>query len=588
MKTFARLLRPSAVSSCAPLMTALVLFSSVAVAKVRFDVRVPMRDGVALSGDLWLPDEPGQKYPVLLMRTPYLKTETEWLKAGEWGELFTSHGYALMVQDVRGRGDSDGVFDYYFQEGADGADTINWLAAQPWSDGRVGTLGPSYLGTVQWLTARERPAPLKCIAATSPMGRIFDEDPYVGGAFRLDWALSWVNRTSARSAQLESEQMGVDLQEIYAHRPLLTMDEAYGRTMPLYRNFLKHPTLDDYWRRIQFADEDFRKIELPVLHITGWFDADQLGALFFWNGMARVSKAKSQQYLIVGPWNHRQTAVGGKTSMGEMQFSEDSVVDFRRLHLAFFDSCLKGKTARPDLPQVRLYFTGENRWRSFGEYPPAVARVQQLYLTSAGNANTLSGDGHLAWQRPRASAPDKFTYDPRKPVPSILKGAHFAVDQRELERREDVLVYTSDPLKAPLTVAGPVVVKLFAATDASDTDFVAKLLDVYPDGRAVKLGPVPAGVKRARYREGYDREKLLTSGSPQAYDIDLFDIAHTFLAGHRIRIDVSSSVAPYVNPNQNTGNPVATDTEWRIARQTIFHDRAHPSHVELSVLDGAR
>src|SRR2546426_686979 len=247
-----------------------------------FGVMMPMRDGVRLAADVWRPAAPG-KYPVILIRLPYMKT-AGFLNADRLGSYFATRGYAVVVQDVRGRGDSEGEFRFFFADAADGYDSIEWLAGQPWSDGRVGMMGVSYLASVQWLAARERPPHLACIAPTAAAGRYFDELPYVGGAFYFAWALGWINGTSARQSQ-NANVTQTDLHRALPHRPLLTADSVYGRAMPLYRDFLEHPTLDAYWKRIQFAPEDFGKIGIPVLHITGWFDADQPGAMFYWRGV---------------------------------------------------------------------------------------------------------------------------------------------------------------------------------------------------------------------------------------------------------------------------------------------------------------
>ncbi|MFC4312239.1 CocE/NonD family hydrolase [Steroidobacter flavus] len=557
-------------AGCALLSLSAQVYAAADWMRPQFDVRIPMRDGVELSTDLWMPAKEG-KYPVILMRTPYLKTETEWLMAPELGELFSKHGYVLAVQDTRGRGDSDGKFGYLFVEGDDGFDSIAWLASQPWSNGKVATMGPSYLGAVQWLTAARRPPQLKCMVSTSAIGRPFDELPYVGGAFRMDWAVHWLNRTAAKVAQFDSDAAKLDMDRIDAHRPLLTMDDAYGRHMPMYRDFMQHSTMDDYWKRIYLTPEDFATIDLPVLHITGWFDSAIPGSMFYWRGMAEHSPAKNRQYLLAGPWTHRHTTTGGVTKVGELNFPESSIVDFRELHLKFFDHCLKGGAPTFDFPRTRIYDTGTNQWRDLDGIPHSKGKLQRLYLSGRT----------LQWRKPGNEKPDSYVFDPLNPTPAFVEGYHYAIDYRHIEKRADVLTYSSEVLTRPVTATGPVFMNLFAATDARDTDFVARLIDVWPDGRAVKVGAMPAGVLRARYRNGYEREQLLDSSAPQEYRIELFDIAHTFVPGHRIRIEVMSGAVPYIYPNSNTGNPVATDIDSRPAKQTIYHDRERPSNVEL-------
>ncbi len=545
-----------------------------------FDVRTPMRDGVELSSDVWLPDGAG-KHPLILIRTPYLKTGSRYPKLARF---FAERGYAVAVQDVRGRGDSEGSFGFFFQEANDGYDAVEGLAAQPWSSGRVCMMGYSYGGTVQWLAASQRPPHLVCIAPTASAGDYLDELPYVGGAFWHKWALSWSNLVSATIGQTNLSEE--DWTSILAHRPLLTADEVMGRKMPLYREWLQHNTLDDYWRRIQFTEQQFRAIAIPTLHITGWFDADQPGAMHYWQGMARHSPANDKQYLIVGPWEHGQTFDGGERKKGEMEFTGDSIIDVKQVHLEFFDRYLKRTTEKFNYPRTRLYITGRNEWRAFDTYPIPNAEASRLYLSSRGGANSLSGDGRLLTIRAGSEPVDRYDFDPKKPVPSdfFISGSTYAVDRRALERRDDVLVYTGEALNAAVQVIGRVGVELYAASDARDTDFTASIVDVYPDGRAVVLGARVVGIIRARYRNGLDKTELLTPGKVEKYHIDLGHIAHSFEPGHRIRVEISSSAAPRYNPNQNTGNPVATDVEWRTARQTIYHDVSRPSALIIPVL----
>lgn len=541
----------------------------------RFGVAIPMRDGVRLVGDLWMPDSTG-RHPTILLRTPYVKTAqfrrynlARYVKAG----------FAVMVQDTRGRGDSEGDFDFYFPEGPDGYDTIQWIAAQQWSNGKVGLDGGSYLGAVQWLAARERPPALACILPTAPSGLVFDEVPYFGGAFRMEWALPWLNDVAGRVAQGAQNEF-VDWRRIAGHRPLSTADDAFGRRLPLYRSFLEHDTLDRYWRRIQFTDADMARIDIPSLTVTGWFDGDQIGSLHYWNLIERRGTLADRTHLIIGPWTHAMTYLGGAGRVGDIEVGTEAILDIQGIRIAFFESCL-GPQGRPFAqPRVRVFVTGANRWISADRYPLPDAVVRPLFVHSLGAANGERGNGRLDWLPPGTERPDTFTFDPADPVPS----RDPTVNHRDIEARADVLVYTTEALAEPVEVVGRVVLKLFAATDGLDTDFTAKLLDVYPDGRAIRLGPMAAGVKRARYRESYERQVLLTPGRPEEYTIDLFDVGHRFLAGHRIRLEISSSAFPFIDPNPNTGLPIATDTTSRTARQTILHDRLHPTRLLLPVL----
>lgn len=551
-----------------------------------FGVRCPMRDGVGLSCDIWLPNAEG-RHPLVLIRTPYLKSAppapnapVEYFKLARF---FVEKGYAVAVQDVRGRGDSEGEYGYYFQEAHDGYDTIEWMAAQPWSTGRVGTMGFSYAGAAQWFAASQAPPHLVCMATAASPGDFLNELPYVGGAFLLN-RLSWTNIVAGKIYQnnvRDDEWAG-----ILKHRPLLTADERLGRKMPLYRLWLDHPTLDGYWQRLRLTDRDYRNIDVPVLHITGWFDSNQPGALYHWQGMAEHSSMAHEQYLIVGPWDHAQTSLGGALQMGELEFTDDSLVDLWQLHLEFFDRFLKQTASRFNCPRVKLYVTGSNTWETFDRYPIAGATTTRLYLSCVARANSLWGDGRLIVAPADNEPPDEYEYDPQDPVPldPFTPGAMYGVDRRALERRDDVLVYTGQRLSARRKVIGRVQVELYAASDVPDTDFTASVLDVYPDGRAVVLGARVTGIIRARYRHSLEKAQPLTPGQIEQYHIDLGHIAHTFEPGHHIRLEISSSAAPLYNPNQNTGNPVATDIEWRVAHQTIYHDSEHPSALILPIV----
>ena len=550
----------------------------------RLDVRIPMRDGVELAADVWMPSSDGS-YPVILIRTPYLKSSS-FARYPDMARFFAEHGYAFVVQDVRGTGDSDGEYRSFHQEAEDGYDTVEWIARRPWSDGRVGMMGASYSGTVQWLAARESPPHLTSLVSTAAWADPFEEGPYHQGVFNVLHSLT-SNIVTSREIPRQIDMAHVDWQRVLRHRPLLTMDEALGVRMPRYRQLLEHNTLDDYWKQIVFTDDHFKRISVPALHLTGWFDVDQIGALVFWRGMAASSPAADGQFLMIGPWEHGHIIYGGRERIGEIALPRQSVLDFddfMRLHLQFFDHFMKEESDELDFPRVRIYVTGSDKWIDLDEYPPANTVDRRLYLHSGGQANTLSGDGTLSWQPPAEEPADHFIFDPHEPITHMVGDVMHAFDNRSIEEQENVLVYTSDVVDEPLEIIGQVVVELYAASDARDTDFVAKLLDVYPDGRAVNLGPFGKGFIRARYRNGYQQEELLTPNKPEIFKIKLFDIGHTFLRGHRIRVEITSSDAPYMAPNQNTGNPVATDEEWRVARQTVLHTKEHPSSVVLPVV----
>ncbi|HEX4934662.1 MAG TPA: CocE/NonD family hydrolase, partial [Gemmatimonadaceae bacterium] len=418
------------------------------------------------------------------------------------------------------------------------------------------------------------------MAPTAPGGRWFDEIPYMGGAFAQQWALTWSFGVTGRMQQ-GTQLEGADWAPILAHRPLLSADSVLGRVNPTYRSWLEHPTAGAFWRRMEYSARDFASIDIPTLTTTGWFDADQPGSMFYWRGLMANAPDTSKHWLMIGPWDHMGTFQGATDRIGQMRFSPASVIDNKARHLAFFDWCLKQSAPSFAAPRAQVYVTGANEWRTFDRYPPAASTPTKLFLASGGRANTRRGDGRLVSGAPIDSPPDSFTYDPRRPVPGSMSDNAIARDA--VQDRPDVLVYSTDVLTEPMEIVGMVTVELRAATDARDTDFTAILSDVQPDGTAIQLGARTA-IRRGRYRNGYAKEELLTPGKVETFPIELFDIAHRFHAGHRVRLEISSSAAPQYNPNQNTGNPVATDTEWKVARQVIHHDRARPSSITLPLM----
>jgi uncharacterized protein len=388
-----------------------------------------MRDGVKLISDIWLPPGDG-KYPVVMIRTPYGRNAT-YMNYTDMGAYFASQGYVFIVQDVRGKGDSQGTFNFLFQEGQDGYDSIEWAANQSWSNGKVGMMGSSYMGADQWLAAREKPPHLVCIAPTSATGRYMEEIPSIGGVFYMGWALPWTLANNGRITDFNTQNL--NWTPIFNHRPLLTADEVTGTQVPLYRQFLEHPTMDDYWKRIQFTDQDFTSINLPTLTTCGWFDTGQSGALFYWNGLKKNS-TPSDQYLIIGPWINNGTFESESriSQIGDLPVP-GAQSDVLATHLAFFDYYLKNSTSsmainssgnssngnisinnssnnsygnisnstnstgQLNLPRATVYITGLSKWINLTSYPPADMNITPLYLNSRGQANTLNGNGFLEW-----------------------------------------------------------------------------------------------------------------------------------------------------------------------------------------------
>lgn len=543
--------------------------------QIDFDIRVAMRDGVALSADAYRPRAEG-RFPAVLLRTPYLKNGDGALALGRF---FAERGYALVYQDVRGRGDSDGAFVPYRNDGRDGYDTIEWLAAQPWCDGNVGTMGGSYLGRIQWLAALERPPHLRAMIVS-----VCPSDPFVEwptGTNGLQH-LCWLHMTSGRTMQNTG---AVDWDAAYWHLPLLTMDEQIGRAMPQWREELGHEQLDDYWRAICYQDK-FGQIDLPILHISGWYDDEQIGTPLNYRGMvaqAPTPRARAGQRLLMGPWGHR---IEGVTSLGDLDFGPAALLDLKGTQLRWFDHWLKDMpNGVAEEPPVRLFVMGANEWRHEREWPIARAQSTRLYLRGGGKANSRFGDGALGDAPPHGEPADSYRYDPARPFPFLTEPTSSQIggpdDYAAPQRRDDVLVYVSPPLEHDTEVTGPIGVELYAASSAPDTDFMAMLLDVHPSGFAQRLCD---GMVRARFRDGMAAPSLIVPGEVYRYAIDCWNVSQVFRRGHRIGLQITSSAFPKYDRNLNTGEALATGTRMAVAEQTIYHDAERPSCVILPII----
>jgi putative CocE/NonD family hydrolase len=558
--------------------------STAAPMKVRreFNVMIPMRDGIRLAADIQRPDRPG-KFPVILVRTPYGKySKAEY----EQAEYFAGHGYVYVNQDVRGRFDSEGKFQVLVNEGHDGYDTIEWLARQPWSDGNVGTFGGSYLSWDQWLTAEEQPPHLRAMVVQSTPPDIF-LTAWWNGAFEIN-ELFWCALLDGRVNQELS--MHTD-PEIPLHLPVINMDEALGRRLDkTFRAWIQHDTFDEFWRK-QSYQARLSRVRVPVLHVDGWYDLRDVSAtLQNYNTLiasAASPSARRNQRVIIGPWWHGHY---DQQKLGDIDFGPEAVIDRKALYLKWYDCYLENKNCSQVTQQapVKIFVMGENQWKDEQEWPPQRANMVPYYFHSKGHGNTRTGDGVLGKDPPAADPPDHYSYDPHDPpVLAMEPDGSLAADQRKPESRNDMLVFTSEPLHAPLQVSGHIMVKLWASSSAPDTDWVARLLDVHPDGFSQRLTDT---IVRASYQgpSPYPRSRNefspLTPGTIREYTLDLWDVANVFMAGHRIRVEITSGFMPLFSRNLNTGQNNLTTAAMKIAEQTIYHDPKHPSQILLSVV----
>lgn len=557
-------------------------------------VRIPMRDGVTLVGDLYRPRDDG-RYPVIVEVTPYGRRSNVTF-VGE-RDFWTARGYAFLIIDARGLHDSGGTFRFMHDAVDDGYDLVQWAGGQPWSTGNVGMRGSSYSGTYPWYAAQKRPPALKCINPNASAARGFSDVPYTGGGFKIGWALPWFASLANSGVKPGTP---VDWGKVLAHRPLRTADEAaFGVAIPAYREVIDHPTLDSFWQPTEMGPAQYRKLTIPSLAFSAWFDGTLPGTINSYRQMKAVSHAARDQFLIVGPWEHLTAPDGGfdylsgqaVRQVGALSFPETAFLPGQQITASFFDWCLKGGS-RPTLPSAKIYVTGTNRWLDLPDYPARPAKPVAMYLAAAAAANGIAGGGALRATPPSLQDPDRYEFDPARPASSfvIRDGRKVPMQSTPIDislilNRPDVLVYTGPALDRAMTVVGNVRLVLYAASSARDTDFHAQIEDVAPDGRAVKLGPQNGGFLRARYRGGFDAERPMPPGSVQRYDLDLLDIGHSFLPGHRIRVSIDSSDWPFRSVNPGTGNPVATDTAEPVSQQqTIFHDQERPSHLILPVL----
>lgn len=547
--------------------------------QIQLDLKIPMCDGVRLYAALYRPPK-GDSFPVLLIRSPY---STQHPRYVDWAMRFAQHGYAVVMQDSRGRYESDGVWRPYIDETKDGYDTQQWIGGQPWCDGNIGTFGVSYPGFTQIL-----PAPLRSpyVKALVPIAN--QEDNYghmrYNGVLQLQNAMNFIwlgNRTNQNAPRNL-----IDWDNVYRRLPLFSALDDIG-DRPFYREVIQHSTFDAFWKSYSMKGK-YGEVEVPAYFITGWYDNlvhEGFKCFTGWKSQARTPEARAKTKLLVGPWPHNPIGTG--EPFGDIGFGPNAGMDIPGVHLRWYDQRLKGiDTGIDDEPPIRIFVMGKNVWRDEHEWPLARTQYTKFYLRSRGRANSLYGDGELSREPPENEPTDGFTYDPDNPVPTVGGQSMFIdnngpMDRRPVERRDDVLVYSTAPLSNDLEVTGTIDLTLYAASSAPDTDFSATLIDVHPNGSAINICE---GIVRARFRESYEAPTLIDPGAIYEYKIRLWETSNVFKAGHRVRIEISSSNFPRFDRNLNTGHTPGMDAEMQVAQQTIYHNAQHPSHITLSVI----
>ena len=557
------------------------------------DVEATMRDGVVLRADVYRPDAAG-KFPVILERTPYNKGADRFR---EKGSKLAERGFLYVVQDVRGRYGSDGEFMPGFFSGdhmddVDGYDAVEWAASLPWSTGKVGTTGGSYDGWTQLELAHTRPPHLNAIMPQLICANLLDRE--MSAVLRLGRVLWWSINTLAPDQRVrdsaptgprttdEAEELFLtrDRSKWYWYLPLMEIpDDAMYGIGPHWRKWLSDHATDHFGFEVKH-----RSIAVPALTQTGWYD-QQVMSIKNFTGLkenAATELARNNQYLIVGPWTHDGT--DWPTKLGDMDFGSEAHLDYHDITSQWYRRWLYDEEdAIADWPRVRIFVMGDNTWRDEEDWPLARTRYVPYYLHSEGGAASVEGDGTLSEEPPGDEPVDEYVYDPRDPVMTLYQqqGQHEPLDQRALDDRRDILRFATPPLRQEVEVTGHIRLKLYAASTARDTDFVAKLLDIWPNGFAQELC---YGIVRARYRDSFENPSLIEPGTVYGYDIAINPTSNVFKPGHRIRLDVSSSDFPNFDRNHNTGGNDYADATLIAARQTVSHDAAGPSHVILPII----
>lgn len=543
--------------------------------KSYLNIRIPMRDGITLAADLYLPPAEGP-FPVILTRSPYGATNSRDQSALTWNR----RNFAYIGVDCRGRFQSEGTCSPWVNECNDGFDTIEWIAQQPWCNGKIGMVGGSYVAGTQITAALAAHPALKAICPSAVSGDFFNIY-YNGGALLASFMPSW--HIGMCLPPGKSPAKDPDWNDLVRRGPLSQLDEMAGIPSPSWKEVVRHNTNDDFWKDFSWS-KSVHKVKAPAFIQGSWYDLlgrDTIGLYLDLMSSPEVpEQVKRHSFLRIGPWGH-----GVNTPEGNYSFGEESIIT-EDLEIDFLNSILNEKDPKTDLEPGRIcYFTmGANKWQYTNTWPPQDVQYVNFYMGSQGHANTRNGDGYLIRKVVSSEFKDFYTYDPMNPVPSCggrMVGAGGQKDQSEVEMRDDMLVYTSPALADDLEVTGDVRLTLFVSSSAPDTDFTAKLVDVLPDGRAMNICE---GILRTNYRNGM--EKLAPPMEPgKVYELDLYvDVtSHQFQKGHAIRLEISSSNFPHYSRNLNTGEDPAAGTLAALADQTIFHSEKYPSCLILPV-----
>lgn len=555
---------------------------------VRLDLKCPLPDGVRLSTDVYLPEGKGP-WPTVFIRTPYNNNDP--VKKIPLGRELARNGYAVAIQDVRGRYDSEGTWEPFFHERDDGLAAQAWLAQQDFCNGRIALLGRSYEGFCVWMGAFGHHPAVKALIPIVALPDPVINVPWQNGSVfwtMITWALLVHGRTNQDTGQYNWEKL-------YNFRPLDRLDEQLGFESGAWRQWLAHPLRDEYWQRACYMHR-MAELDLPALHITGWYDDDGPSTYNNFPNARRLAVSRDEQYILIGPWPH---ATNTRTVVPGVDFGPEETIDLWGFVLDWLDRQIGDRPESwGDRKRARIFLMGENRWHDFDDWPPPGTVAQSWYLISAGRANSLLGDGRL---RPEAAAPhhpgpaagvgasgaafDEYTYDPDHPTPYLYDPGTLQVggpfDVRPVQRRDDVLCYSSDPLTADLVLCGRVFAELWVSTSAADTEFCALLCDVHPNGEARQLCD---GNVRLALRDGLEKPDPVPPGRVVRVRIDMWATGVRIFAGHRLRLQVSSAAVPKFAAHTNTLDPPGSATRAVPATNRVYHAADYPSRLLLPVV----
>lgn len=549
-----------------------------------------MRDNVRLNGTVYKPAGQKDPLPVVFTLTPYIADGSH-----PRGYYFAQHGYVFVTVDARGRGNSEGAFDPFAQEARDGHDIVEFLAKQPWCNGKVAMWGGSYVGYDQWATVKEMPPHLATIVPTASVRPGMDF-PFAGGVW-FSYVMQWLTYTSGVTPNPalfgEGSFWKQKFDAMYQkHEPFNTLDRITGNGSTVFRKWMQHPAYDGFWQSMAPTPEQYARINVPILTITADYDADQVGAMSYYREIMKYgnAEARAKHYLIIGPWDHPGTRTPRK-EVGGIVFGDASLLDMNDLHRQWYDFTMKGGP-KPDFLKKRVAYyvpgPGAENWKYADDLESVASEHRRLYLSSRdGRANDAFHSGELAAQ-PAPSAPDKFVYDPMDVRPGELDkedGVKAFVDQRSaLNLLGRGVVYHSDPMAEATEISGYIKVSAWISMDVPDTDFSATLYEILPDGSSIEL---TSTLLRARYRESLEKAKPVTPGEITRYDFDGFRwFSRRVSKASRLRLVLDCINTLYYEKNYNSGGPVESESgkDAKTAHITVYHDAEHPSVLEIPVV----